>query len=441
MEIDFLPLKTNANIHEGNALRMDWKEILEPSENVLLFGNPPFLGYSLQSKEQKADMLSVYVDEKGKPYSHAGKIDYVSGWYFKAAEYMQGTNIKTAFVSTNSITQGEQVADIWKPLYDRFHIHIDFAYRTFIWDSESNNKAHVHCVIIGFSCKDTLENRFIYSNGTRKIVTNISPYLIESNNIFLTSRKQPLCHVSSIVNGNKPVDGGHLLLSENEANALMQKEPLASKYVRPIYGSDEFINSKKRYCLWLQNMNPSELNKLPLIKGRVQLTKEFRLASTKETTRRSAEYPYLFQQIRQNESPFILIPRVSSQKRKYIPMGFLDGRTRITDSAQMVPDATLYEFGVLESNVHMAWMRTVAGRLKSDYRYSASIVYNTFPWPKPSNKQKLLIHQTAQMILGARALYPGSSLADLYDPLLMPPELRKAHIENEKAVMEATGIP
>lgn len=444
MNLDFLPLKSYVNIVEGNALRMDWQEVLPPSQCNYIMGNPPFVGYSLQSKEQKADMLDIYVDEKGKSYKTAGKIDYVAGWYFKAAEYMQNTEVRTAFVSTNSITQGEQVATVWKPLYDRFGIHIDFAWRTFIWNSESNEKAHVHCVIIGFSVDGYMQNKndkSIYlSENNIQFTNNINPFLLDGPNVFIESRKKSLCGVPVIVKGSSPVDGQNLLLSEDEYLELIKKEPDSKKFVFKFLGAKEFLHGIHRYCLWLVGANPSEIQKLPLIKERIKKVRDFRLNSTKAATRKFAETPMVFMENRQPATNYILLPRHTSQNRKYIPMDFLPPNVICGDANIAMPTATLYHFGVLESNVHMAWMRAICGRIKSDYRYSNDIVYNNFPWPTPTDAQRDKIEKTAQGILDARAKYPDSSLADLYDEVLMPPELRKAHQANDKAVMEAYGF-
>ena len=431
INLDFLPLKSYANIVEANALSIDWESVVPKNKLNYIMGNPPFVGYSLQSEEQKKDILSIYVDEKGKPYKTAGKIDYVSGWYFKASKYVNNTKIKVAFVSTNSICQGEQVANVWKPLYDRFNIHIDFAHRTFRWDSEANIKAHVHCIIVGFSAVDDARKKRLYFTERLLMVDNINPYLISAPNIFVESRKNPVCSVPLMVYGNKPTDGGFLFLTPDEKETFLLKEPDAEKYIKQIYGAEEYINNKKRYCLWLVNIPPAELRKLSLVKERVLQVRNFRLNSTKEATRKSADTPMLFQEIRQPEKDYVIIPRVSSENRKYVPCGFVSAEIIVNDSVQIIPNAELYHFGILTSNVHMAWMRAVCGRLKSDYRYSKDIVYNNFPWPSPTEEQKAKIEKTAQAILDARALYPDCSLADLYDELTMPPELRKAHQEND----------
>ena len=440
MSLDFLPLKSYANITEGNALQVDWASVVPKHELNYIMGNPPFVGYSLQSKAQKNDILSVYVDEKGKPYKTAGKIDYVSGWYFKAAQLMQGTAVRTAFVSTNSITQGEQVAGVWKPLYERFGIHIDFAHRTFRWDSEASIKAHVHCVIVGFSNEPNPAPKRIYTTERYQEVENINPYLLDAPNVFIDSRTNSICNVPQMVYGNKPTDGGFLFLSPEERDELLKREPGTEKFIRQIYGATEYINNKARYCLWLVGASPSELRKSPFIMERVEQVRQFRLNSTKAATQRSADTPTLFQEIRHPDSEYIIIPRHSSETRRYIPFGFVQPQIVVNDAVQIIPDAKIYHFGIMMSNVHMAWTRAVCGRIKSDYRYSKDVVYNNFPWPTPTDTQKTKIEQTAQAILDARARYPESSLADLYDELTMPPELRKAHQDNDRAVMQAYGF-
>ncbi len=438
--IDFLPLKSYTNIVEGNALEIDWKTVVSKERLNYIIGNPPFLGYSLQSPEQKADLLSVYVDETGKSYKTAGKIDFVSAWYFKASQIMQNTSIRTALVSTNSITQGEQVASVWKPLYERFGIHIDFAYRTFKWNSEAKNKAAVHCVIIGFSVSDNPKNKIIYDDKTKIIAKQINPYLIDGDLIFIDSRTKAICKVSPMVYGSKPTDGGYLFLTLQERDELIKTYPHTESMIRKVYGASEFINNKERYCLWLVGQNPSTLRSIPPIIRRIQLVKEFRQNSPKKQTQDSAVRAMEFQEIRHNDNDYLLVPSVSSENRRYIPIGFIEGEVISTNANLIIPDASLFDFGILTSNVHMAWMRTVAGRLKSDYRYSAKIVYNNFPWPEVTDSQKEKISKTAQGILDARALYPDSSLADLYDELTMPKELRRAHQANDKAVMEAYGF-
>ena len=439
MTLDFLPLKTNATIVEGNALRLNWGSIVPKTELSFLMGNPPFVGYSLQTESQKADIISIYVDEKGKPYSTAGKIDYVAGWYFRAAQFMQGTAIRTAFVSTNSITQGEQVASVWKPLYDRFNVHIDFAHRTFQWDSEASIKAHVHCVIVGFSNAPSSKDKVIYVSGRGQVVSNINAYLVEAPDVFIDSRSKPLCDVPLMTTGNRPADGGHLIIEADEYDDFVSREPDALPYIKRLIGSAEFINNRKRWCLWLVGVSPAELRRMPLVMERVELCKTDRENAPDAGRRKLAERPTQFRETK-NPKSYIAVAEVSSQNRKYVPMDFLGEETICTNKMQIIPDATIYHFGILISNVHMAWMRAVCGRLKSDYDYSQKVVYNNFPWPNPTEDQKQKIVSTAQTILDARALYPDSSLADLYDERTMPQELRTAHQKNDRAVMEAYGF-
>lgn len=438
-QIDFLPLKSYANITEGNALRLNWEDVVPKGELNYIMGNPPFVGYSLQSAEQKEDILSIYVDEKGKPYKTAGKIDYVAGWYFKASCFMQNTVIRTAFVSTNSITQGEQVAGVWKPLYDRFNIHIDFAYRTFRWDSEASLTAHVHCVIVGFSVAPNSKEKWIFTGERVQEAENINVYLMDAPNVFIDSRNKPLCTVPLMTTGNRPADGGHLIIEDTDYADFIRKEPFAKPYIKKLIGATEFINNKKRWCLWLVGVSPAELRKMPLVMQRVEACKSDRENAPDIGRRKLAEHPTQFREIN-NPDTFVVIPAVSSERRKYVPIGFLDKETIATNLVITIPDAKLYHFGILTSNVHMAWMRAVCGRLKSDYRYSKDVVYNNFPWPTPTNEQRAKIEQTAQAILDARNLYPDCSLADLYDEATMPPELRKAHQQNDKAVMQAYGF-
>lgn len=438
-EIDFLPLKSYANITAGNALRMDWEEVVPKDKLNYIMGNPPFIGYSLQSKEQKEDIRAIYVDEKGKPYKTAGKIDYVSGWYFKAAQMMEKNTIHTAFVSTNSITQGEQVAGVWKPLYERFNVHIDFAHRTFIWNSEANDKAHVHCVIVGYSTAASTKPKKLFSDDSFHIVENINAYLTDAPDIFIESRKKPLCNALVMTTGNRPADGGHLIIEANDYDDFIAREPQAKKYIKQLTGATEFINNKERWCLWLVDANISELRKMPLVLERIEACKQDRLNSPDKGRQKLADTPMIFRETI-NPSSYIIVPRVSSERRRYIPLGFLDDTIIPTDSATIIENASNYEFGILTSNIHMAWMRAVAGRLKSDYRYSKDIVYNNFPWPHPTEAQKAKIEETAQGILDARAQHAHASLADLYDDTFMPSDLRKAHQENDKAVAAAYGL-
>jgi len=433
MNLDFLPLKSYVNIVEGNALRVDWESVVLKAELSYIMGNPPFVGYTYQSPAQKDDLQSLM---KG-----IGKnIDYVAGWYIKASQYMAGTSVSTAFVSTNSITQGEQVEAVWKPLYQTFGIHIDFAHKTFRWDSEASQKAQVHCVIVGFSCAAKTGLRKLYASDRVQLVENINAYLLDAPDIFIEKRSKPLCNVPEMSKGSQPTDGGHLIIKDDEYEEFIKAEPAAEPFIRPFIGSDEFLNGKKRYCLWLDGVSPKALSQLSLVLARVKGVREFRLSSKKEATQKWADMPTLFTENRQPDTNYIAVPEVSSGNRRYVPIGFLTPDTICSNKLQLIPNATVYHFGVMMSNVHMAWMRSVCGRLKSDYDYSAKIVYNNFPWPTPTDAQKAKIEQTAQAILDARALYPDCSLADLYDEVTMPPELRKAHQQNDRAVMEAYGM-
>ena len=438
MTLDFLPLKTNATIVEGNALRLNWGSVVPKTELSYLMGNPPFVGASLMTPTQKAEAVEIF----GKR-NRTNSIDYVGAWYYKAAEMIQGTNIRVAFVSTNSITQGEQVAPLWEVLLSKYKIHIDFAYRTFKWNSEAKDKAAVHCVIIGFSVAYSPKEKVIFSGEhQRQIAMNINPYLVDAPDVLISSRGKPLVNAAlRMTAGNKPSDGGNLILSEEERNALIAQDPDLAVCIRRYVGSRDFINNDEiRYCLWLKDISPSVYRKNPEIMRRLEAVKEMRLASSAAPTRAYADRPYLFFSTPQTDNNYLCIPEVSSERRRYIPIGFMDKTIIASNKLLIIPEATLYEFGVLTSNVHMAWTRTVCGRLKSDYQYSGATVYNNFPWPDPSETQKARIEQTAQSILDARALYPNSSLADLYDELTMPPELRTAHQKNDRAVMEAYGF-
>lgn len=435
MPLDFLPLKTNANITEGNALQVDWEAVVPKSSLSYIMGNPPFLGARMMGNEQKNDINLVF-----DGFKNVGNLDYVSAWYKKAADLIKGTKVRCAFVSTNSITQGEQPAILWKPLMEA-GIKIDFAYRTFRWDSEAKIKAHVHCVIVGFSMGNVKTEKRLYSGSAVGIAsTNINGYLLDAPNIFIESRKKPLCKIPEIGIGNKPIDGGYYLFEKEEMDAFLVKEPKAAPYFRKWYGSREFINRSPRYCLWLGDCSPAELRKMPECLKRVDLVREFRLASKSAGTVKIAMKPTRFHVENMPKGTYIVIPEVSSERRRYVPMGFMTPDIMCSNLVKIVPDAELYHLGVLTSNVHMAWMRAVCGRLKSDYRYSKDVVYNNFPWVEPTDAQKAKIEQTAQAILDARAKYPDSSLADLYDEAAMPPELRKAHQQNDMAVMQAYGF-
>ena len=441
-ENDFLPLKTIAVIVEGNALTLDWNDVCPKEELTYIMGNPPFVGYSNQTEAQKLETRTIFSDENGKEYKNAGKIDYVANWYFKACQYMQGSTIQAAFVSTNSVTQGDQVAAIWKPLYERFGVDIIFAYRTFRWDSEANIKAHVHCVIIGFTTSRSQQQlvKRLYSGESSQLVDNINPYLVVAPNILVETRKDAICNVPKMTWGSKPTDGGFLFLTEAQKDEALKSEPHIAPYIKQVLGSEEYINNKKRYCLWLVDVPPHIIKGSKNISERVASVKEFRNNSSKASTRKDAETPWLFQENHQPSNCFIAIPRVSSEKRKYIPLGFLSPNIIVTDLLQTIPNATLYHFGILTSSVHMAWTRAVCGRLEMRYRYSKDIVYNNFVWPESTAEQKTAIERTAQGILDARALFPDSSLADLYDETTMPPALRKAHEANDRAVLKAYGF-
>lgn len=432
--LDFLPLTTNAYIVEGNALQIDWNEVVDKNELSYIMGNPPFVGARLMSQEQKKDLLDVF----GK-IKNIGNLDYVSGWYKKASDFTYGTRVFCALVSTNSVTQGEQPAILWKPLFES-GIGIDFCHRTFRWDSEASIKAHVHCVIVGFSHAHKTE-KYIYEKGRMTKANNINAYLVDSDNVFVESRTTPISNgVPEIGIGNKPIDGGNYLFTEEEMIDFIKSEPKSKQYFKPWYGSQEFINNKPRYCLWLGECSPKELRSMPKCLERVQNVREFRLASKSAGTRKIADKPTRFHVENMPTSNYLLIPEVSSERRRYIPIGFMEPTVLCSNLVRITSTATIFDFGILTSNVHMAWMRVVCGRLKSDYRYSKDIVYNNFPWCDPTPEQKARIEKTAQAILDARALYPDSSLADLYDELTMPKELRKAHQDNDRAVMAAYGF-
>ena len=431
--LDFLPLKSYANIVEGNSLCIDWADVVPKEKLSYIMGNPPFVGANNVSKQQKAELFNIF-GEKSK----AGLLDYVTGWYKKSAEFMTGTSIKTAFVSTNSITQGEQVTILWKSLFKN-NVHIDFAYRTFRWDSEANLKAHVHCVIIGFSTMHNDVDKRLYNTENFQLVKNISPYLVNANNVLIERRKKPICDVPTITKGCQPTDGGNLIIEDADYADFVKREPKAKKYIKKLVGAKEYINNLNRYCLWLVGVSPSELRSMPLVMQRVEKCREMRLNSTDKATQKLAETPTTFRET-YNPDTYVIIPSTSSENRRYIPIGFLRNDVISTNANLIIPNATLYHFGVLTSNVHMAWTRTVCGRLKSDYRYSKDIVYNNFPWCNPTPEQRERIEYTAQAILNAKALYLDCSLADIYDELTMPPELRKAHQQNDLAVMRAYGF-
>lgn len=437
MHLDFLPLTSYANIVEGNALQIDWETVVSKNKLNYIMGNPPFVGARMmeQGSEQKKDVQNIFGNIKD-----VQDLDYVTCWYKLAADMMANTSIETAFVSTNSVCQGSQVPILWNVLFNDCKTTINFAYQTFKWNSESLDKAAVHCVIIGFSCISRTQ-KILFSNGTQKAVSQISPYLVEGSGVFVTAQKDALCDVPKMNFGNQPRDGGTFIISEDERADILNKEPTLSKWLHPYMGAEEFIKGKQRWCLWLKKASPVDIKGSKILYEKVEAVKAFRLASKAKTTNGYAKVPNLFAQITQpDDVDYVIVPRVSSEKRRYVPIGFLTSDNIASDAVQIIPNATLYHFGILTSNVHMAWMRTVCGRLKSDYRYSKELVYNTFPWPTPTDAQKAKIEQTAQAILEARALYPDCSLAVLYDEVTMPPELRKAHQQNDKAVMQAYGF-
>lgn len=434
-----IPLKATPHIVCGNALTTNWDEVLAPEQCSYILGNPPFIGYTQRSAEQKNDFEKVFFDLHG-----AGVLDFVTCWHRKSTDYMQHNKlIKTAFVSTNSITQGEQVGILWSWMLAQ-DVKIHFAHRTFSWNNEARGKAAVHCVIIGFGLHD-VANKTIYEYADIKgephavKANNINPYLIDGPNVILQKQSKPICQVLSITRGSQPTDGGHLLLDENEKLELILIEPQAEKWIKPFAMGDEFINNLKRYCLWLVDCSPSELRQMPYVLARVEKVKQMRLASKKIPTQKLASQPTRFGELRQPKTDYLAIPRVSSEKRLFIPIGFLSPQFIAGDKLQTIEYADAFHFGILSSTMHNAWMRAVCGRMKSDYSYSASIVYNNFPWPEVNTKNTLKIESAAQIVVDTRAYYPQASLADLYDPLTMPANLLKAHQALDKAVDAAYG--
>jgi hypothetical protein len=431
-----LPLKKSAKIVHGNALQIDWENVISKNELSFIIGNPPFIGKQMQNQTQKDDMNFVF--EKNKA---SNLLDYVTAWYYKSAQYIQGAKIKVAFVSTNSITQGEQAGALWNLLFEKFKIKIHFAHRTFSWRNEAKGNAAVHCVIIGFANYDINEKRiFEYENIKSEPhefkVLNISPYLIEGKDFALDSRTKPISSVPELNFGNMANDGGGLILqTEEEFNEYISREPNGKKYIKPFVGSVELINNIRRYCFWLVNVSPNEIKSLPILMSRIEGVRKFRSASTRGATNKLAEFPTMFGEMRQKEGNILVIPRVSSENRKYVPITFYDYNTIINDRCTFMNDATLFHFGIMTSLMHMAWLKTVCGRLKSDFNYSNNIVYNNYPWPEnPTDKQVKTIEAAAQKVLDTRLEFPKSTLADLYDPLTMPPALVKAHNELDKAV-------
>ena len=430
--IDYFPLKENPNIVEGNALRIDWNDVIPASELDYLYGNPPFVGKSYQTKDQKEDMAAVFAEVK-----NYGNLDYVTSWYKKSVDYASTHDIEIAFVSTNSICQGIAVPPLWRYIFSCGFV-INFAHQTFKWNSEANDKAAVHCVIVCISQKPRMIRR-LYNEQRTIEAPNISPYLIPAESLIIDDVHDPICDVPKTSVGSFPTDGGNLVIHSDEYNDFIKSEPLAAAYVKPYIGPDEFINGKTRYCLWLKDCSPAQLRKMPNVLSRIEKVRQYRLASSKKQTQKRADTSHLFAEIRQPESDYLLFPRTSSERRRYLPIGFMS-RDVIAGDTIIVPDAKIYHFGILESNVHMAWMKILCGRLKSDYRYSGTLIYNNFPWPTLSDSQKEKIGKTAQAILDARNIYPDCSLADLYDETTMPVELRKAHQANDRAVMEAYGF-
>ncbi len=427
-EMDFLPLHTNANIHEGNSLQMDWEMVIPSTKLSYIMGNPPFLGFTYMNEFQKQDLQLLFPKKKN--------LDYVCCWYKKAYEYMKDTEVECAFVSTNSIVQGETVARMWEDI----PVCINFAHRSFIWSSESKNSANVHCVIVGFSIEGN-GDKWLFDDGKSLKVESINKYLMEGPDILIQSRNKPLSNANPMVYGNKPVDGGNLIIEADEYPQICEKYPDIVKYIHPLVGAKEYLHNEERYCLWLKGVDPSIIKNNLFLYDRVSKCKEVRANSKAAAIQKFADVPAIFAQITQPEDcNYLIIPCTSSEKRRYIPIGFMDGNIKVTNAVQIVPNATLYDFGIITSNVHMAWMRAFAGRLKRDYRYSKDVIYNTFPWPKLQEQHRVAIEKTAKQILEARKLYPNSTLAELYDEVTMPIELREAHRDNNRAVMRAYGF-
>ncbi|VXD22077.1 DNA methyltransferase [Planktothrix paucivesiculata] len=430
-----LPLKKSAKIVHGNSLRIDWESVVAKEKLNFILGNPPFVGKHLQNTQQKADMGLIFAGVNG-----AGVLDYVTPWYIKAARLIQNTDIRCAFVSTSSISQGEQVGILWRELYNRYKIKIHFAHRTFSWSNEAKGNAAVHCVIIGFGLQD-IENKRIFDyvdikgEPTEKRIRNINPYLAEGNDLVVLKRTTSICNSSEMLKGSQPTDGGNLLMTDEEKNEYVKQEPDGLNFIRPFISADEFLNGKKRWCFWLTNIQPNELKKLPLLLKRIESVKQMRMMSSKIATVKWAQYPTVFTENRQPSNDYIILPRHSSENRKYIPIGLCKKHEIVADSCNCIPNATLYLFGILTSEMHMTWVRYVCGRLESRFRYSNTIVYNNYPFPENvSDKQKQKVETAAQKVLDTREKYPDSSLADLYDPLTMPPDLVKAHQALDKAV-------
>ncbi len=434
--LDPLPLKTYTNIHEGNAIQIKWEDVVPASELNFIMGNPPFIGARWMGKGQKSELVNLF----GKDWPGVGDLDYVTCWYKIASDYIEDYPIRCALVSTNSITQGGAVTNLWKPLMES-GIHIDFAWRTFRWDSEANMMAHVHCVIVGFSRHPNASPKCIYDGDNVVIAKTINGYLLDAPNIFIEKRMHPICDVPEICLGGQPIDDGNLTLIEEEKDELLKVEPQAAVFIRHYMMGKDFIQRKPRYCLWLKGANPSTLKTCHRVLERIQRVREFRLASNRTSTLKAAETPTLFGAPFECKGRYVAIPKVSSENREYVPMDYLEPGIIPGDKLFCMQRASLFDFGVMTSSVQMAWMRAVCGRLEMRYSYSNTIVYNNFPWPQVTEAQRIKIEQTAQGILDARALYPDSSFADLYDDLTMPYELLKAHRANDAAVLEAYGFP
>ena len=430
-----LPLKKSAKIVNGNALRINWEEIVPKSELSFILGNPPFVGSKNQTKEQKEDIKLVFNGLKG-----LGVLDYVTAWYLKASQLIQGSNIKVAFVSTNSITQGEQVSVLWNELINKFGIEIHFAHKTFNWSNEAKNNAAVHVIIVGFANFSTKSKRlFEYENINKEPdeikVKNISPYLIDANNSVAISRSKPICNVPEVIRGSETTDNGHFMLTEQEKDFLLKTHPQSSSFIRKFQGGGDIINNRTRWCLWLKDTQISEYRNIPLVMDKIKSVKDFRLRSKKLRTRKWADFPTLFSEDRQPTTDFLVIPKVSSERRKYLPIAYLTPDIIINNTVSALANASMYYFGIITSLMHMTWLKVTCGRMKSDYIYSIQIVYNNYPFPQePSEKAKKNAEEKAQKVLDVRAEFPDSSLADLYDPLTMPPKLVKAHQELDKAV-------
>lgn len=438
-EIDLFPLKDYANIVEANALTIDWNNVVASHRLNYIIGNPPFIGARTKTPSQLAELTALF----GEKHKGVGELDYVCGWYRKAADYMAGTDIRAALVSTNSITQGEQVAPLWKSLWSgAYPAHIDFAWSTFRWDSEVSDKAHVHVVIIGFSCGERRSPKIIYSVDSKpECVNNINPYIIDASDIVIESRSKPLCNVPPMGIGNKPIDGGNYLFTLEEMQRFIVSEPAAEQYFRPWFGAEEFINGRRRYCLWLGDCTPAQLRSMPMAMKRVEAVRDFRLKSKSAGTRKLAERPTRFHVENMPDSDYLVIPETSSNNYVYIPMTPVKAQSALCSNAiRIIPNITLYHFGILTSRIHNLWVHTVCGRLKSDPRYSKDVVYNNFPWPDADDKTKDVIMNAAQKVLDTRAMFGDSSLADLYHPLTMPAELREAHRRLDREVARAYGL-